>query len=88
MIIYVKFSLFLFRVFCLSMMYFFSVSVAGLVESALEHIKHLHVQLNMNSLQLGKGTSWKKKVSFTSDGIVLCDNIMDFKQTRRERRVK
>lgn len=34
---------------------------AGLVETALEHIKHLHAQMNMNSLQLGKGPSWKKK---------------------------
>jgi len=34
---------------------------AGLVESTLERIKHLHVQLNMNSLQLGKEPLWKKK---------------------------
>jgi len=34
---------------------------AGLVETALEHIKHLHAQMNMNSLQLGKGPSWKRK---------------------------
>ena len=37
-------------------------SLAGFVETSLEHIKHVHVQLNMNSLQLEKGPSWKRKV--------------------------
>jgi len=37
-------------------------SSAGFVETSLEHIKHVHVQLNMNSLQLEKGPSWKRKV--------------------------
>ena len=37
-------------------------SSAGFVETSLEHIKHVHVQLNMNSLKLEKGPSWKRKV--------------------------
>ena len=37
-------------------------SSAGFVETSMEHIKHVHVQLNMNSLQLEKGPSWKRKV--------------------------
>ena len=49
--------------------------LAGLVESTLERIKHLHVQLNMNSLQLGKGPSWKKKVSVVPYFIVLFGNM-------------
>ena len=35
------------------------------METALQHIKHLHAQMNMNSLQLGKGPTWKKKVGPT-----------------------
>lgn len=38
------------------------VYLAGLVETTLEHVKHLHAQMNMNSLQLGKGSSWRRKV--------------------------
>ena len=48
------------------------VFLAGLVETTLEHIKHLHAQLNMNSLQLGKGPSWKRKVDD------LCDHRVSF----------
>ena len=57
------------RHFYLGALYFstqmnFSInfSSAGFVETSLEHIKHVHVQLNMNSLQLEKGPSWKRKV--------------------------
>ena len=42
------------------------------METSLEHIKHLHAQLNMNSLQIGKGPSWKKKVSI----VVVCMIIL------------
>ena len=40
------------------------------METALEHIKHLHAQMNMNSLQLGKGAYWKKKVRKLQDKFV------------------
>ena len=43
-------------------MFFLSYLVAGLLESSLECIKQLHVQLNLSSLQVGKGTTTKRKV--------------------------
>ena len=49
-------------IFCLSLVLPYD-ALAGFVETTLEHAKHLHIQLNMNSLQLGKGPSWKKKVT-------------------------
>ncbi|CAH3027837.1 unnamed protein product, partial [Porites evermanni] len=53
---------------------------AGFVETSLEHIKHVHVQLNMNSLQLEKGPSWKEKedplVTELMDAIQLLRNFI------------
>ena len=49
-------------VFSTKMNFNIHFSSAGFVETSLEHIKHVHVQLNMNSLQLEKGPSWKRKV--------------------------
>ena len=49
-------------VFSTKMNFNINFSSAGFVETSLEHIKHVHVQLNMNSLQLEKGPSWKRKV--------------------------
>ena len=49
-------------VFSTKMNFNINFSSAGFVETSLEHIKHVHVQLNMNSLKLEKGPSWKRKV--------------------------
>ena len=54
------------------------VSLAGLVETSLEHIKHLHAQMNMNSLQLGKGPSWKRKVRKTAGCLLIAYIEGDF----------
>lgn len=54
--------LFPFFFFSTVMNFSINFSSAGFVETSLEHIKHVHVQLNMNSLQLEKGPSWKRKV--------------------------
>lgn len=49
-------------VFSTKMNFNIHFSSADFVETSLEHIKHVHVQLNMNSLKLEKGPSWKRKV--------------------------
>ncbi|XP_048576455.1 rotatin-like isoform X2 [Nematostella vectensis] len=48
----------------------------GLVETTLDQIKHIHVQLNMDSLQLGRGPSWKKRENPLIDEMVACLDVL------------
>ncbi|XP_068721388.1 rotatin-like isoform X1 [Montipora capricornis] len=50
----------------------------GLVETCLEQVKHLHVQMNMNSLNLGKGPAWKKEDPMVTELIKVLQLLRNF----------